>query len=47
MKILLKKIKLSVKNEKCFLKTNNVLEYMCEFLKIDSYCVIVVSGKKS
>ena len=46
MKILLN-IKLSVKNEKCFLKTNNILEYTYEFLKIDSYCVTVVSGRKS
>ena len=46
MKILLN-IKLSVKNEKCFLETNNILEYTCEFSKIDSYYVTVVSDRKS
>ena len=29
------------------LKTNNVLEYTCEFSKIDSYWVTVVSDRKS
>ena len=33
--------------KKIFLKNNNVLESTCEFSKIDSYCVIVVSDRKS
>ena len=36
------------KLKKDFLKSNdNILEYTCELPKIDSYCVTVVSDRKS